>query len=180
MRRVAQLAPLLAGATFAPIRGNVDTRLRKLDAGEFDALVLACAGLRRLGFGHRISAAIPVDAVRSGPGQGIVAIEIRLDDEAARAALADLHDEPAGRALAAERALVAALGGGCQLPLGAFASEHDGTLELLAVVASLDGSAPCGVRCAVPPPIPAGSAGDSPAALGRRQVRRRASSTKIR
>jgi hydroxymethylbilane synthase len=140
VRRVAQLAPLLAGATFAPIRGNVDTRLAKLDAGGFSALVLACAGLRRLGFGKRISTAIPVDECVPAPGQGIVATEIRLDDDGARAALGGVHDQQAGRALAAERALVAALGGGCQLPLGAFAREHDGTLHLLAVVASLDGT----------------------------------------
>lgn len=139
VRRAAQLAPLLPGATFAPIRGNVDTRLSKLDAGGFSALVLACAGLRRLGLGDRVSTAIPVDQCVPAPGQGIVATEIRRDDEAAGAALAVLHDEQAGRALAAERALVAALGGGCQLPLGAFADEHDGRLELLAVVASLDG-----------------------------------------
>lgn len=160
VRRVAQLAPLLAGATFAPIRGNVDTRLAKLDAGGFSALVLACAGLRRLGFGKRISAALPVDQCVPAPGQGIVATEIRLDDEAARAALAELHDEPAGRALAVERALVAALGGGCQLPLGAFAGEHDGTLELLAVVASLDGTR--AVRRSMGGPV------TDPGGLGRR------------
>jgi hydroxymethylbilane synthase len=139
VRRIAQLAPLLPGATFAPIRGNVDTRLAKLDAGGFSALVLACAGLTRLGFGDRISTAIPVGQCVPAPGQGIVATEIRIDDEAARAALAVLHDDAAGRALTAERALVTALGGGCQMPLGAFAAEHDGTLELVAVVSSLDG-----------------------------------------
>ena len=96
----AQLAPLFGGATFAPIRGNVDTRLAKLDAGGFDALVLACAGLRRLGFGDRISAPIPVEQCVPAPGQGIVATEIRMDDEGARAALREIHDEAAGRALA--------------------------------------------------------------------------------
>lgn len=140
VRRAAQLAPLLDRATFAPIRGNVDTRLAKLDGGEFDALVLACAGLRRLGFGDRISAPIPVEQCVPAPGQGIVATEIRMDDEGARAALRGIHDEAAGRALAAERALVAALGGGCQLPLGAIASERDGALEMVAMVASLDGA----------------------------------------
>ena len=140
VRRVAQLARLVPWATFAPVRGNVDTRLAKLDTGGFDALVLACAGLRRLGFGERISAAIPVDQCVPAPGQGIVATEIRADDEATRAALREIHDEAAGRALAAERALVTALGGGCQLPLGAVASDRDGMLEMLAVVASLDGT----------------------------------------
>jgi hydroxymethylbilane synthase len=140
VRRAAQLRPLFEGARFAPIRGNVDTRLTKLDAGGFDALVLACAGLRRLGFGERISVAIPVEQCVPAPGQGIVATEIRMDDEGARAALRDIHDEAAGRALDAERALVAALNGGCQLPLGAIAGERDGALGMLAMVASLDGT----------------------------------------
>ena len=140
VRRAAQLAPLIPAATFAPIRGNVDTRLGKLDSGGFDALVLACAGLRRLGFGDRISVPIPVDQCVPAPGQGIVAIEIRHDDEAARGTLRPIHDESAGRALAAERAVVAALGGGCQLPLGAFACEQDGKLVMEAIVTSLDGT----------------------------------------
>jgi hydroxymethylbilane synthase len=139
-RRAAQLTPLIPSATFAPIRGNVDTRLAKLDAGGFDALVLACAGLRRLGFADRISAPIPVDQCVPAPGQGIVAIEIRQDDKAARGAVGPLRDESAGRALAAERALVAALGGGCQLPLGAFACEQDRKLVMDAIVTSLDGT----------------------------------------
>jgi hydroxymethylbilane synthase len=140
VRRAAQLGPLFGGARFAPIRGNVDTRLAKLDAGGFDALVLACAGLRRLGFGERISVPIPVEQCVPAPGQGIVATEIRMDDEGARAALREIHDEAAGRVLAAERALVAALDGGCQLPLGAIADERDGALDMLAMVASLDGT----------------------------------------
>ena len=127
---------------FTPIRGNVDTRLGKLDAGGFDALVLACAGLRRLGFDDRISAAIPLEHSVPAPGQGIVAIEVRDDDERARGAVERIHDDAAGQALAAEWAVVAALGGGCQLPLGAVA-RHDpdrDELELTAVVASRDGS----------------------------------------
>lgn len=140
VRRAAQLGPLCRGAVFAPIRGNVDTRLARLDEGRFDALVLACAGLRRLGFAERISAAIPVDQCVPAPGQGIVAVEIRQDSESLRDTLRRIGDEAAGRALAAERALVAALGGGCQLPLGAIAEEREGRLEMLAVVASLDGS----------------------------------------
>ncbi len=139
VRRAAQLARLVDGASFAPIRGNVDTRLAKLDRGDFDALVLACAGLRRLGVGGRISAPIPVEQCVPAPGQGIVATEIRKDDEGAREALRAIHDDAAGRALAAERALVVALGGGCQLPLGAIAVERDGVLDMLAMVASLDG-----------------------------------------
>jgi hydroxymethylbilane synthase len=159
VRRGAQLKPLLPGATFGPVRGNVDTRLAKLDAGAFDALVLACAGLRRLGFGARITAAIPLEQCVPAPGQGIVATEIRSDDEPIRTALRSLHDEAAGRALAAERALVAALGGGCQLPLGAVAEERKGTLHLMAVVASLDGARRIAQSMSGPP--------DDPQRLGR-------------
>jgi hydroxymethylbilane synthase len=140
VRRVAQLRTLCPGAAFAPVRGNVDTRLSRLDDGRFDALVLACAGLRRLGFSERISAAIPLDRCVPAPGQGIVAVEIRGDNPGLRNTLGRIHDEAAGRALAAERALVTALGGGCQIPLGAVAEECEGRLDMLAVVASLDGS----------------------------------------
>jgi hydroxymethylbilane synthase len=141
IRRSAQLAAALPDATFAPIRGNVDTRLGKLDAGGFDALVLACAGLRRLGFGNRITAQIPVDQCIPAPGQGIVATEYRRHgDELVRRALDHLHDEAAGRALEAERAVVSALGGGCQLPLGALAVERGTEMVLQAIVASPDNS----------------------------------------
>ena len=139
VRRRAQLAPLLPGASFTPIRGNVDTRLKHLDEGRHDALVLAAAGMRRLGVGDRISAALPFDLCVPAPGQGIIAIEVRAGDDAARAALLPLHDAHTGAALAAERALVAALGGGCQLPLGGVAVHDRGELEMQAIVMSLDG-----------------------------------------
>ncbi len=140
VRRIAQLTALIPGAAFAPIRGNVDTRLRKLDQGEYDALVLAAAGLRRLGFADRISAAIPTDQCVPAPGQGIIALEIRSDDNSSREAARLVHDRTAGAALDAERAVVAALGGGCQLPLGAVAVARAETLELHAVVCSPDGA----------------------------------------
>jgi hydroxymethylbilane synthase len=140
VRRSAQLIPLLPGVSFAPIRGNVDTRVRKLDAGEFDGLVLACAGLRRLGLTARISAAIPIEQCVPAPGQGIVATEIRAGDEHARQAVGRIADNAAAQSLRAERATVVALGGGCQLPLGALARHRNGSLEMHAVVASVDGS----------------------------------------
>ena len=139
VRRIAQLTPLMPGAAFAPIRGNVDTRLRKLEAGDFHALVLAAAGLRRLGFASRITAAIPVEQCVPAPGQGIVAIEIRDDDSRAAEALRGLDDEAAALSLVAERTVVTALGGGCQLPLGAIALHENGTLRMLGIVASPDG-----------------------------------------
>ena len=98
IRRIAQLASILPAARFAPIRGNVDTRLRKLDDGGFDALVLASAGMRRLGLGGRISAAIPLDVCIPAPGQGIVAIEVRGDDGRARTALQSADDAAAATA----------------------------------------------------------------------------------
>lgn len=139
-RRVAQLRRIFPGASFEGIRGNVDTRLRKLDAGEADAIVLACAGLKRLGFASRISAPIPVDVCVPAPGQGIIAIETRSDDTRTRAAVARLNDQAALDALAAEHAVVAALGGGCQLPLGAFAEISGPELRLRAVAAGSDGA----------------------------------------
>ena len=141
VRRVSQITRLMPGANFQGIRGNLDTRLRKLDDGGYDALVLAAAGLRRLGFTSRISLALPVSACVPAPGQGIVAIEIREDDDEVRRVVAGIDDPAAADALAAERALVAALGGSCQTPIGALASPVDGDeLELFAVVVSLDGS----------------------------------------
>jgi hydroxymethylbilane synthase len=149
VRRIAQLMRLFPAARFVPIRGNLDTRLRKLDqpsgnnveTGKLDAIVLAAAGLRRLGFGARISMTLPAASCVPAPGQGIVAIEIRDGDDVVRRAVAAIDDPQAGAALAAERALVETLGGGCQTPVGALASPLPGEmLELTAVVVALDGS----------------------------------------
>ncbi|MDA1183774.1 MAG: hydroxymethylbilane synthase [Acidobacteria bacterium] len=140
VRRIAQLTRLCPGARFAPIRGNLGTRLGKLDAGGFDAIVLAAAGLIRLGFETRISAALPVSACVPAPGQGIIAIEIREDDAATGAAVHVITDPIAAAALTAERVVVTRLGGGCQMPIGAHAVVSDGELTLTAVVLSLDGS----------------------------------------
>jgi hydroxymethylbilane synthase len=141
VRRIAQLMRIFPGARFTGIRGNLDTRLRKLDEGAHDALVLAAAGLTRLGFASRISLSIPAADCVPAPGQGIVAIEIRAGAARVRAAVARINDAAAADALAAERALLVTLGGGCQTPVGALASVIDGDqLEMIAVVAALDGS----------------------------------------
>ena len=141
VRRIAQLTRLFPGARFTGIRGNLDTRLRKLDEGAHDALVLAAAGLTRLGFASRISLSIPAAACVPAPGQGIVAIEIRSGDTRVQEAVARINDAAAGDALTAERALVETLGGGCQTPVGALASVGDGDLlEIIAAVVALDGS----------------------------------------
>jgi hydroxymethylbilane synthase len=140
VRRVAQLSRLFAGARFSPIRGNLDTRLKKLDEGGHDGLVLAAAGLRRLGLASRISFALPPSACVPAPGQGIIAVEIRADDESVRQTVGAIDDPATAAALRAERALVGALGGGCQTPIGALAALQEGHLELLAAVVALDGS----------------------------------------
>jgi hydroxymethylbilane synthase len=148
IRRTSQLRAAVPGARFAAVRGNVDTRLRKLDEGRpveaghgYDALILAAAGLRRLGLSDRISALIPIDLCTPAPGQGAIAIEAREDDRAVLRAVAALNDDETAAALEAERALVSALGGGCQLPLGGLAqTTPDGQLALSAVVIAPDAS----------------------------------------
>ncbi len=139
VRRIAELARLLPGASFQPIRGNLDTRLRKLDGGAYDALVLAAAGLRRLGLADRISFTLPADVCTPAPGQGAIAVESRADDRDTRRALARIDDETTAAAVEAERAVVATLGGGCQMPVGALAVADGNALDLHAVVVSLDG-----------------------------------------
>ena len=140
VRRTAQLTRLFPGAQFLPVRGNLDTRLRKLDEGGYDALVLAAAGLRRLQYGARISTALPFQACVPSPGQGIIAVEIRAGDERLATLVAGIDDPVAAIALRAERAVVTRLGGGCQMPLGAHADVTGTTVALAGIVVSLDGS----------------------------------------
>ena len=144
VRRIAQLSRAFPGAAFEPIRGNVETRLRKLDAGEYDLLVLAAAGLLRLGLGNRISAPLEAADCMPAPGQGIVAVELRAEDEVTAALLAPAGDRGTRAAFDAERAVVQGLGADCRTPLGAIATPDagglTGSLTLEAVVASLDGA----------------------------------------
>jgi hydroxymethylbilane synthase len=141
VRRVAQLSRIFPEAVFEPIRGNLDTRLRKLDDGQYDVLVLAAAGLHRLGFAARISAVLPVSACVPAPGQGALALEVRTDDARAMREVARVDSARERARLSAERALVTALGGGCQVPIGALATAAaGGALHLEAIVTSLDGA----------------------------------------
>jgi len=141
VRRVALLTRLFPAAKFSPMRGNLDTRLRKLDAGEHDAIVLAAAGLRRLGFASRLSFTLPLSACIPAPGQGIIAVEIRSGDDRVRRAVEAISDAATREALEAERGVVDALGGGCQTPIGALATAvRDNQLELVAAVVAVDGS----------------------------------------
>ncbi len=140
VRRAAQLRALFPGGVFTPVRGNVDTRLRKLDARECDALVLAAAGIKRLGLAARVAAWLPAQTCVPAPGQGIVAIEVADDCAGAvREAVARISDADAMTAFIAERAVVQSLGGGCQMPLGVLATLDGQDLVLEGVVASLDG-----------------------------------------
>ncbi len=140
VRRSAQLRSLFPGGSFLPIRGNLDTRLHKVDAHDFDVIVLAAAGLRRLEQGHRISATVPVETCVPAPGQGIIAIEMRGDDDRMRRLLEQVNDREARAALEAERATVVRLGGGCQMPIGAYAAVTGDRIAVTAVVISLDGT----------------------------------------
>ena len=140
IRRVAQLRNMFPNASFTPIRGNVDTRLRKLDAGEYHAIVLAMAGVRRLGLGKRISCALPLERSVPAPGQGIVAVEHRHDRREVGEILARINDPDSTDALRAEREFVRGLGGGCQMPIGALAQVNGNELHFTGVVLAPDGS----------------------------------------
>jgi hydroxymethylbilane synthase len=140
LRRAAQLLALRRGFQVETLRGNVDTRLRKLDEGQYDAIVLASAGLRRLGWENRIAEMIPVKVMCPAVGQGALAIETRNDGGIARQFAAALNHEPTQTAVTAERALLAKLEGGCQVPIGAHARVEGRRVRLMAIVASPDGS----------------------------------------
>lgn len=139
-RRRAQLKALRPDLQVAGIRGNVDTRLAKLDAGEFDAIVLAAAGLRRLGWGDRIAELLAPPRMLPAPGQGSLGIECRADDDAVIAALAALDDLPTRLGVTAERAFLAELHGGCSAPVAAWGRVADGALQLDGLVAELSGA----------------------------------------
>jgi hydroxymethylbilane synthase len=140
LRRQAQLKAARPGLAIYPLRGNVDTRLCKLEAGEYDAIILAAAGLIRLGKTQLIRQIIPAEIMCPAAGQGALGIEIRAGDSGTREHLAFL-DDPASRATTTcERALLNRLGGGCQVPIGALAEIRNGRLHLEAIVADPDGS----------------------------------------
>ena len=139
LRRVAQLRAVRPDLVIESVRGNLDTRLRKLSEGLYDALVLAAAGLKRLGWEARIADYFASDVMCPAVGQGALAIETRAEGEAARIC-AQLDDAETRTAVEAERAVLAALGGGCQVPIGAHARQVEGRLELIAVVGLPDGS----------------------------------------
>jgi hydroxymethylbilane synthase len=140
IRRRSQLLRAFPGVTVDDLRGNVDTRLRKIDEGVVDAAVLASAGLERLGIRPPHSAALGLEVMVPAPGQGALALQAREDDLPTLNALAHLDHAPSRVALEAERSLMWRIGGDCALPLGALATVNGARIEMLAVVVSPDGS----------------------------------------
>lgn len=139
-RRQAQLRALRPDLQLLELRGNLDTRLRKLDEGDYDAILLACAGLNRLGLSERITQRIPAEIITPAPGQGALALEIRADDTETEILLQCLHDADTGITVAAERAFLATLEGGCSLPAGALATlEPEGVIRILAALTAREG-----------------------------------------
>jgi hydroxymethylbilane synthase len=139
LRRRVQLLEKRRDLVIEDLRGNVDTRLRKLREGGYDAIVLAMAGLTRLGRAHEVTQAFDAAEFLPAPGQGVIALECRLRDRDVIAAVAPLHHAPTQRAVQAERGFLAALGGGCNVPLGAYATGDDGAMRLRALVADPEG-----------------------------------------
>ena len=140
LRRQTQLRALRPDLTYVAIRGNLDTRLRKLERGDCEALVVAAAGVHRLGLGARITAYFSFDQMCPAVGQGALGIEIRAHDSSAREAVAPLDHLATHHAVRAERALLRRLGGGCQVPIAAYAGWEDPQLQLQGLVANLEGT----------------------------------------
>jgi hydroxymethylbilane synthase len=140
LRRQCQLADRRPDLEIVPLRGNVNTRLRKLDDGEYDAIILASAGLLRLGFADRIRAFISTDDSLPAIGQGAIGIECRRDDARVNSLLAPLHHPPTSSCVRAERSLNHRLEGGCQVPIGGHATLAGGELHLRGLVGTVDGS----------------------------------------
>ncbi len=139
LRRTCQLRILRPDLEIHPLRGNLDTRLRKLDEGQFEAIILAAAGLKRLGLESRVTEFFSLERMIPAIGQGALAIEIRQQDTRTRRLIACLDHLPTHRATIAERSLLQRLGGGCQVPIAANAVIQNNTLRLVALVASADG-----------------------------------------
>jgi len=140
LRRQSQLAVRRPDLRIEPLRGNVNTRLRKLDEGVYDAIILAAAGLIRLEFGERIRAFIATEQSLPAIGQGAIGIECRTDDQRVHELISPLHHGPTAERVTAERALNARLNGGCQVPIAGHAVHQDGTLHLRGLVGMPDGS----------------------------------------
>jgi hydroxymethylbilane synthase len=140
LRRVAQVRALRPDVEIVDVRGNLDTRMRKAETGEVDAVILAAAGITRMGWAERITHYIPHTQMVSAVGQGAIGVEIREDDEFMQGVCAQLADAMTMTCVRAERVVMRTLEGGCQVPIGAYARVEDGTLVMDAVVGSVDGA----------------------------------------
>jgi hydroxymethylbilane synthase len=140
LRRESQIRARFPTLEIAPLRGNVQTRLRKLDEGQFDAIILAAAGLKRLGLADRIAAFIPTEESLPAVGQGALGIECRADREDMIGVVAALNDDATARCVRAERAMSRALAGSCNVPLGGFARMEAGRIHMSGFVATPDGT----------------------------------------
>ena len=154
LRRQCQLRALRPDLVVRNLRGNVDTRLGRLDAGDFDAIVLAAAGLARLGWEGRVSEYLDPERFVPAAGQGVMGIECRAGDEATLSLIVPLHDERAATEVGAERAMNRRLGGGCQMPVAAFAQAEGDRLHLRGLVGRADGTRTLRVRCSGPEDAP--------------------------
>jgi hydroxymethylbilane synthase len=151
LRRQAQLRHYRPDLDLRELRGNVDTRLRKVESGEYDAIVLSKAGLDRLGWSQKITEAISTDISLPAVGQGAIAIQSRVSDREADEFLSKLDDMETRTAIIAERALLSALQGGCQVPIGAWARMERTELAMDAVVCSVDGTQYVREKATAPP-----------------------------
>jgi len=140
LRRIAQLKHLRADITCVPLRGNVETRVRKVLDAQVDAAIVACAGLYRLGLTDSISAVLPPNEFVIAPGQGALAVQIRTADTQLARTLSRLDDEPTRIATEAERTVLAAMHGGCSIPLGVYAETEKDTIRINAMIADLEGT----------------------------------------
>jgi len=139
LRRTSQLLSMRPDFEMGDIRGNLNTRFKKFDESDFDAMILAYAGVHRLNFGDRISEILPLDVMLPAVGQGALGIETRIDDEQTREIVKVMNNQNSEFCTKAERALLRHLQGGCQIPIGAYATYINGTLHLSAFVGSVDG-----------------------------------------
>lgn len=158
LRRAAQIKAQRPDVAIADLRGNIDTRVRKALEGQYDAILLAGAGLLRLGLEAHVSQWLPLDVMLPAPGQGALAVQCRADDETTLRLLAALEDRATRLAVTAERQFLLALGGGCAVPVAAYAQVVDGRVHLRGLVAAPDGQQRIRVR----------GAGDDPSELGAR------------
>lgn len=139
LRRGVQIGRLLPDAEIVPIRGNVDTRIKKIETEHLEGVIVAAAGIRRMGWLQRVSQFIPVEVMLPAVGQGVLALELRRDDRAAYDIVSFLNDEQTWLEVHAERAFLRRMGGGCQLPMAAYARKEGAMLKISAMLGSMDG-----------------------------------------